>query len=69
MQGRQREARRADQRAVEERAERRALAEPRRDLVQAARRLLLEGGRESARVEAQRLEPARLERRRIGSAK
>jgi hypothetical protein len=62
-------ARRADQRAVDERAERRAPAEPRRDLFEAACRLLLEGRRESAGIEGQRLEPARLERRRIGSAK
>ena len=69
LQGRHGKARGADQRAVEEGAERRALVEPRRDLAQAARRLLLEGRREGAGVQGQRLEPARLERRRIGSAK
>jgi hypothetical protein len=69
LQRRHREAGRADQRAVEERAERGALLEPVGHLRQAAADLLLEGGREGARVDAQRLQPAGLEGGRVGAAK
>jgi hypothetical protein len=69
LQRRQSEARRADQRAFDEGAEGGTLLEPERDLVEAAAGLLVERCREGARVVAQRLQPARLEGRRIGAAK